>query len=118
MRAGFADHAFARCDPGTIQYAMNAAECGGTKGYRRLHAGFVSHVGLNKFCLAAELGHHFSAALDIDISENNIAAIGNNQSRRRRAQARAATGNEKCMILNLHDLIGIDDLNREVLLKK
>ena len=102
MHAIAADHLLGRRDTRAIDQAAQATH-GHGGGESTLGALFAGHVGGDEAGIRAQLARQGRARLLVDVGQHDLATAGNDHAGSRGAQAGAAAGDDKYIVLDLHE---------------
>jgi L-alanine-DL-glutamate epimerase-like enolase superfamily enzyme len=91
-----------RRDAGAVDQAHQLAH-GQGRGHGGLAVGFLADVALDE--LAADLRRHGLAALDLQVGDHDLAAVGRQHARRAFTQARSAAGDDECLACDVHGAV-------------
>ena len=102
MRTLAPENFLARRHAGAIHQPMKMAESVHRAGHRRLALLIIGHVGRDKARRRAQLSGHDLSRRDIDVGDDDLAALGDQLARHGGAKTGAAARDDKHFILDLH----------------
>jgi hypothetical protein len=102
VRAVLAHGLDGRRDAGAVDQAHQLAQRRG-RGHHGLAVGFLADVALDED--AADLLGHGLAALDLQVGDDDLAAVGGQHARRAFAQARRAAGDDEDLACDVHGML-------------